>query len=102
MDLGYTDDENRFRLEVREFFRSAIPADIQRKTIVGQRLSREDVVRWMRILNEKGWATPSWPVEWGGTGWDAVRQYIFREELAMAPVPEALVFNTNMIGPLLA
>jgi alkylation response protein AidB-like acyl-CoA dehydrogenase len=101
MDLGYTDEENRFRLELREFFRTAIPADIQRKTILGQRLSRENVVRWQRILHDKGWATPSWPVEWGGTGWDPVRQYIFREELAMAPVPEPLVFNTSMIGPLL-
>jgi alkylation response protein AidB-like acyl-CoA dehydrogenase len=101
MDLSYTEEENRFRLEVREFFRTAIPADIQRKTVLGQRLSREDVVRWTRILHDKGWATPNWPVEWGGRGWDPVRQYIFREELAMAPVPEALVFNTNMIGPLL-
>lgn len=25
MDLGYTDEENRFRSEVREFFRTAIP-----------------------------------------------------------------------------
>ena len=54
MDLSYTDEENRFRLEVREFFRTAIPADIQRKTVLGQRLSREDVVRWTRILHDKG------------------------------------------------
>lgn len=101
MDLQYTDEENEFRLEVREFFRTAIPADIQSKTVLGQRLSREDIVRWTHILHDKGWATPAWPVEWGGTGWDPIRQYIFREELAMAPVPEALVFNTNMIGPLL-
>jgi alkylation response protein AidB-like acyl-CoA dehydrogenase len=102
MDLGYTDEENLFRHEVREFFRTAIPADIQRKTVLGQKLARDDVVRWMRILHEKGWATPGWPVEWGGTGWDPIRQYIFREELLMAPAPEALVFNANMIGPLLA
>lgn len=56
----------------------------------------------MRILHAKGWATPAWPTEWGGTGWDPIRQYIFREELLMAPAPEALVFNANMIGPLLA
>jgi len=101
MDLRYTNEENEFRREVRAFFRTAIPPDIQRKSILGQRLSREDVVRWTKILHDKGWATPNWPKEWGGTGWDPIRQYIFKEELLMTPVPEALVFNTNMIGPLL-
>jgi alkylation response protein AidB-like acyl-CoA dehydrogenase len=101
MDLRYTDEENAFRREVREFFRTAIPPDIQRKSILGQRLSRDDIVRWTKILHDKGWATPHWPKEWGGTGWDPIRQYIFKEEMLMTPVPEALVFNSNMIGPLL-
>ena len=43
------------------------------------------MLRWVRILHDKGWATPSWAPEWGGTGWDPVRQYIFKEELHMAP-----------------
>ena len=48
MDLCYTAEEDRFRREVREFFRTALPADIQRKTLRGQRLSKDDVVRWTR------------------------------------------------------
>jgi alkylation response protein AidB-like acyl-CoA dehydrogenase len=101
MDLRFTGEEIAFREEVREFFRSALPADLRRKCTLGQRLSREDVVRWQRILHAKGWATPAWPVEWGGTGWDAVQQYIFKEELYLAPAPEPLPFNVNMIGPTL-
>jgi alkylation response protein AidB-like acyl-CoA dehydrogenase len=101
MDLRYSDDELQFRQEVRAFFRTALPHDIRRKAELGQRLSRDDIVRWTRILHAKGWAVPGWPVEWGGTGWDPVRQYIFKEELLMAPAPEALVFNISMIGPLL-
>ncbi len=101
MDLRFTPEELAFREEVREFFRTSLPADIRRKCVLGQRLSREDTVRWQRILFEKGWATPAWHVEWGGTGWDTVKQYIFKEELYMAPAPEALTFNVNMIGPTL-
>ncbi len=101
MDLRYSEEDIRFREDVRTFFRTALPDDIRRKVVCGQRLSREDVVRWTGILHAKGWATPGWPVEWGGTGWDSVKQYIFKEELLMAPAPEALVFNTSMIGPLL-
>jgi alkylation response protein AidB-like acyl-CoA dehydrogenase len=101
MDLHFTTDEIEFRDEVREFFRTALPPDIRRKTVLGQRLSREELVRWQRILNKKGWATPAWAPEWGGAGWSPVKQYIFKEELHMAPAPEPLSFNVNMIGPTL-
>jgi len=101
MDLRYTDDEVAFRREVRAFFATALPADIRRKTELGQRISKEEMLRWVGILHDKGWATPSWSPEWGGTGWDPVKQYIFKEELHMAPAPEPISFNMNMIGPTL-
>jgi alkylation response protein AidB-like acyl-CoA dehydrogenase len=101
MDLRFTDEELAFRDEVRGFFRAAVPSDIRRKCELGQRLSKEEMVRWVRILADKGWSTPAWAPEWGGTGWDAVKQYIFKEELHMAPAPEPISFNMNMIGPTL-
>jgi alkylation response protein AidB-like acyl-CoA dehydrogenase len=101
MDLTFTPEELAFREEVRAFFRSALPADIRRKCELGQRISKEEMTRWVRILHDKGWATPAWAPEWGGTGWDAVRQYIFKEELHLAPAPEPISFNMNMIGPTL-
>jgi len=101
MDLRFTVEEIAFREEVRQFFRTALPPDIARKCMNGQRLSREELVRWTRILFARGWATPAWAPEWGGTGWSAVKQYIFKEELHMAPAPEPLSFNVNMIGPVL-
>ncbi len=101
MDLRFTDEELAFRDEVRAFFKTAVPADIRRKCELGQRLSKEEMVRWVRILADKGWSCPAWSPEWGGTGWDAVKQYIFKEELHMAPAPEPISFNMNMIGPTL-
>ena len=59
------------------------------------------MVTWMRILNAKGWAAPHWPVEYGGTDWDPVQQYIFREELLAAPAPEPLSFGVSMVGPVI-
>jgi alkylation response protein AidB-like acyl-CoA dehydrogenase len=101
MDLRYTEDELKFRSQVQAFFREALPQDIRRKAELGQRISKEEMTRWVRILHEQGWATPAWPKEWGGTGWDAVRQYIFKEEMHLAPAPEPVSFNVNMIGPVL-
>src|SRR5271154_4739070 len=101
MDLRFNAEELTFREEVREFFRTTLPASIRQKCVLGQRLTREELKRWQRILYDKGWATPAWAPEWGGTGWNPVKQYIFKEELHLAPAPEPLSFNVNMIGPTL-
>jgi pimeloyl-CoA dehydrogenase large subunit len=101
MDLRLTQAELDFRDEVRAFFREALPAPIRRKMELGQRLSKEDIVTWQRILNAKGWAVPHWPVEWGGTGWSPVQNYIFKEEMQLAPAPDPLGFNVSMVGPVI-
>jgi len=101
MDLRFTVEETAFRDEVRAFLTSAVPAGVRRKVELGQRLSKEEMVGWVRILNAKGWAAPAWAPEWGGQGWTPTQQYIFKEELHMAPAPEPISFNMNMIGPVL-
>ena len=101
MDLRLTPEEFAFRDDVRAFFRQALPAPIRRKMELGQRQSKEDIVTWQRILNAKGWAVPHWPVEWGGTGWTPVQNYIFKEEMQLAPAPDPLAFNVSMVGPVI-
>ena len=87
MDLSFTPEEIAFREEVRTFFKENLPADIREKLVAGLHPSKEDMVRWTRILNKKGWAVPHWPVEYGGTGWTPVQQYIYLEEQMLAPAP---------------
>ncbi|MFL5082293.1 MAG: acyl-CoA dehydrogenase family protein, partial [Microvirga sp.] len=101
MDLRFTPEETAFREEVREFFRTALPARIRDKLIMGHHASKDELVEWTRILNAKGWAVPHWPVEWGGTGWDPVRQYIFQDEMQQAPAPSPLPFGVSMVGPVI-
>ena len=101
MDLRFTDEELAFRDEVRAFMRSALPEDIRRRMIEGRHVGKDGLVRWQRILNARGWAVPHWPVEWGGTGWSPVKQYIFLEELQQAPAPSPLPFGVNMVGPVI-
>jgi pimeloyl-CoA dehydrogenase large subunit len=101
MDLRFTPEENAFRDEVREFFRAALPERIRQKLIQGHHASKDELVEWTRILNKKGWSVPHWPVEWGGTGWDPVRQYIFQDEMQQAPAPSPLPFGVNMVGPVI-
>lgn len=101
MDLRFTDEEIAFRREVRAFLRAAVPEAIRLKLILGRKLSREELTAWTRTLHARGWAVPHWPVEWGGTGWDPIRQMIFRDEIQQFPAPETLSFGTSMVGPVI-
>jgi len=101
MDLRFTDEEIAFRDEVRAFIRQSLPDSIRQKLIAERHIDKDDLVVWTRILNKKGWAVSHWPVEWGGTGWSAMKQLIFRDEIQQAPAPEPLAFGTSMVGPVI-
>lgn len=102
MDLRYTEEQLAFRDEVRSFLKENLPEEIRARLIDGEKVRKEDLVFWSRILNQKGWAVPHWPVEHGGTGWDPMKQYIFLEETQKWPAPQPLAFGVNMVGPVIA
>ncbi|HMQ58200.1 MAG TPA: pimeloyl-CoA dehydrogenase large subunit [Rhizobiaceae bacterium] len=101
MDLRFTEEERAFRDEVRAFFHANVDPKVREKLLDGEGMEKEDIVNWQRTLNAKGWAAPAWPVEYGGTGWDAMKQYIFLEEMQKTPAPQPLAFNINMVGPVI-
>jgi len=101
VDLRYTAEEDAFRTEVRSWLDTNLPEDLKVKVAHYQELSKEDLVRWHRILAAKGWLAPSWPEEWGGTGWNAVQRSIFEEEYALAGCPIVAPFGPVMCAPVL-
>ncbi|CAM5187848.1 isovaleryl-CoA dehydrogenase [Oligella ureolytica] len=101
MDLNLTPEELAFREEVREFAEKSIPEDIKNKIFKHQRLDNTDYIRWHQILADKGWGAPTWPKEFGGTGWTAVQKLIFEIECFKAGAPRLLPFGLSMIGPVL-
>ncbi|MEV5833728.1 acyl-CoA dehydrogenase family protein [Nocardia sp. NPDC052112] len=102
MKLSLTPDEVSFRDELRNFYRTEIPADIRDRLKYGHELSREDVVTSQKILNDHGLAVPNWPVEWGGKDWTPIQRHIWQDEMQLASVPEPLTFNAQMVGPVIA
>jgi pimeloyl-CoA dehydrogenase large subunit len=102
MDLTFTPDEIAFREEARTFFRTAVPQSIRNKVAEGEGLTRDDLIQSQRILNARGWATPNWPVEWGGQNWSPVQVYLYQDEMQQANVPPPIAFNTSMVGPVIA
>ena len=101
MDLNYTADDLAFRDTVRTYLQANLPADLQQKVLNHKRLSKEDFVRWHKILAKQGWVGSGWPVEFGGTGWSAVQRHIWEEECATAGTPTILPFGVNMVAPVI-
>ena len=101
MDLRFTQEELAFRDEVRAFLAQNLPQETRRRLVDGETVNKQDLIDWSRTLNAKGWAVPHWPVEYGGTGWDPMRQYIFLEETQKWPAPQPLAFGVNMVGPVI-
>lgn len=101
MDLNYSDEDLAFRDEVRAFLAAKLPPDLQHKVRSHLRLSKDDSVRWHKILAAQGWVAPGWPVEFGGPGWTPTQRHIFEEECARAGTPQIMPFGVNMVAPVI-
>ena len=101
MDLNYSPEELAFREKVREWLRANLPDDLRGKTTRAGEYTKEELQRWHGILARQGWIAPSWPKEWGGTGWDPVQRYIFEEESGYAGTPPLLPFGLSMVAPVI-
>ena len=102
MDMRFSPEELAFRDEVREFIASNYPQELKGGTRRSRgEMSKEDILRWHRILYKKGWVVPHWPVEYGGTGWTITQRYIWNEENARAETSPLLPFGLSMVGPVI-
>jgi len=100
VNLEFTPEENAFREEVRTFIDQNYPEQLKG---FGSRedLSKEDFLAWHKVLGEKGWSTPAWPQEYGGTDWTSTQKYIWSEENARAETIMPLPFGVSMVGPVI-
>jgi pimeloyl-CoA dehydrogenase len=101
MDFTLSPEHLAFREEVRGFIAKRLPAGIRDRLRLGHPPRKEDTICWQRILNERGWAAPHWPKTHGGADLGTIELLILQEETAMAPAPLPLMFNINMLGPVL-
>ncbi|MDB5798763.1 MAG: pimeloyl-CoA dehydrogenase large subunit [Paucimonas sp.] len=101
MDLNYNAEEIAFRDEVRAWLAANLPLALKEKVARYAHLSKDENMAWHRILAAKGWVAPSWPVEWGGTGWNPVQRFIFEEECGYAGAPPLPALSLLMCAPVL-
>lgn len=101
MQLTFTPQEIAFRMEVRDWMASHVPAD-PLPSFDASREGFEAHRAWEAVLNEGRWGMVTWPEAYGGRGVDLIRWLIFEEEYYAARAP--LRVNQNgifLLGPTL-
>ena len=101
MNLSFDAADLAFRDEVREFFRDGIPENWRLRVQAGLRLDPAELIAYQRRLHARGWAAPTWPKEYGGTGWTPTQQYIFWSEASEAGAPPQFHQGLELIGPII-
>jgi alkylation response protein AidB-like acyl-CoA dehydrogenase len=101
MNVDFSKEELAFQQEVRTFLKDKYPDELRKKTDSGIALSRDDFIRWQKIMYQQGWAAVNWPVELGGTGWTHIQKYIFANEMAQANAPDMVPFGVKMVAPVI-
>ena len=104
MDFKFTDEEEAFREEVRQWFKKEIPQrwieldpGIWEETEESWALSRQ----FQRKLGQKGWIAPAYPKEYGGLEMSHTKRLILAEELAYsgAPIGIEVEITVNWVTP---
>lgn len=103
MNLDLTSEEVAFRDEVRAFLETSLTPELRE---IGRRATsvftdKRHSLPWQKILHAKGWAAPSWPVEYGGPGWGVMQRHIFAAECARAGAPGLAPMGLRMVGPVI-
>jgi alkylation response protein AidB-like acyl-CoA dehydrogenase len=98
MDFRFSEEEEAFRKEVREFLRkewTLTDCDLDNS-------EHWDAAKELeKKLGAKGWLCMAWPKEYGGLGASHMHQLVFQEELAYARAPILNRQGVYMVGPCL-
>ena len=98
-----------FRAEARAWLDENFPASLAGRggELVGGESLRDpgnaDLQLWCKRLGEKGWATPTWPSEYGGGGLSQLEAEVLRQEMGRArafnPLTVKAGMGITMVGP---
>ena len=104
MDYRFTDEQEAFRQELRDFLTENLGEDW--RGIDPDAYFHDE--NWFHIrdltakMAERGWLTLAWPKEYGGQGRPHIEQMIYNEETAYFRAPTRDVsIGTHMVGPTL-
>ena len=99
MYIGYNDEQEALRSELRAYYKKLLTPEIREALHVGHGTG-ECMRAVVRQMGDDGWLGIGWPTEYGGQGRTPIEQFIFFDESMRcgAPVP---MLTINTVGPTL-
>lgn len=92
-----------FRGEVRDWLAANLTdelREVSRKS-TSVFVDKQHTLKWQAILHKKGWVAPTWPAQYGGTGWTEAERHIFSSECALAGAPPLAPMGLRMVAPVI-
>lgn len=88
MDFQFTEDQQKFRREVREFLEKERRSWWDGGYWAYEAEQEDDFREFWRKLGERRWLAISWPTKYGGLGRSVIEQLIYNEELGYSLAPQ--------------
>ncbi len=104
MEFGFTEEQEKLRKEIHDFFRDELPEDYNPSAAGLSRADKgsEDFAdEFHRKAVERGYPSAGWPKRYGGLGFTAIEQGIVREEMAYWGVSWTGGMGYNLVAPVI-
>ncbi|MDR3650902.1 MAG: acyl-CoA dehydrogenase family protein, partial [Acidimicrobiales bacterium] len=97
MEIGYTEEQQALRQELREYYENLLTPEVEAELSQSHGIG-PTVRRITKQMASDGWLGIGWPKAYGGQGRSAIEQFIFFDESMRsgAPVP---MLTINTVGP---
>ena len=103
MDFRFTDEEENFRTEVKEFLRKELPSgwdeQFDAESEMGMVAQGDFAKQFQKKLADRRWLALPWPKEYGGLKASVMTQMIYNEEMSYAGAPTGFNMGVAWVGP---
>lgn len=100
MDFAFTEEEEQFKQEVREFLHQEVTEELIAETEANVGFGLHTWA-FMRKLGAKGWLAPALPREYGGMGATHMQRLILTDELLYHRAIPITLCGANIVAPTL-
>ncbi|WP_309644299.1 acyl-CoA dehydrogenase family protein [Phenylobacterium sp.] len=103
-DFGSDLELEDFRAEARAWLEANFPKSLAGKGALASAeisVDNPELKAWRKTIGAKGWATPTWPAEYGGGGLSPHQARVLAQEMAKIGAFNPMMFGmgVTMIGP---
>lgn len=101
MEFGFTEEQEKLRKEVHDFFTNELPEDYNPAAV--RRGGRGDLEEFAMEIQkkavERGYPSAGWPKKYGGLGFTSIEQGVVSGEMAYWGVGWPGAMGYNLVGP---